>query len=106
MFRKHRLLLVAVWVGASLLVAACGGTPAAKSGQLDSGPADAKYQGVAQPLLPEKKLKLTEDELKNGVKKFPLKSSTGQTLQPEVEVKDTPTIETEGQAGDVAKPQV
>lgn len=103
MSRKY-LLLVIILLGTSILITACGATTAPQNVQLDNGAMDQSYQGVAQPTVP-KKLKLSEDELKNGIKKFPIHSNTGQQLIPEAEVKDIP-IQDKEQASDVAKPQV
>ncbi|SMC44964.1 hypothetical protein [Sporomusa malonica] len=104
MSRKYLLLLVIILFSTSILITACGTTTAPKAVQLDNGAMDQSYQGVAQPTVP-KKLKLSEAELKNGIKKFPIRSSSGQQLIPEAEVKDMP-IQDKEQASDVAKPQV
>ncbi len=104
--RKYRLLLAGCLLSASLALAACGATPAVQRGLLDSGPVDQSYQGVAQPKVPAAVLKLSDEEIRNGIKKFPIKARTGQTLVPEVQVQATPGQEKAGQASDVAKPQV
>jgi hypothetical protein len=103
--RKYLLCLVILLFGATVLTTACGATVNSKTVQLDSGAQDQNYQGVAQPIIP-KNLKLSEDEQKNGIKKSPIKSSTGQQLVPDVQVTDMPTPNKEGQVDDVAKPQV
>lgn len=89
-----------------LLVGGCGEAGKTPAVKLDSGVVNENYKGVAKPDIP-KQLKLTEDELKNGVKKVPIKSKTGQDLIPEAQVEDKP-VQTPGQpgGGDVAKPQV
>lgn len=93
-------------VMAVLLASGCGAAEKAAADKLDSGVVNESYSGVAKPDIP-KQLKLTADELKNGVKKVPIKAKTGQELIPEVQVEDKPA-QTPGQpgGGDVAKPQV
>lgn len=105
MSRRHLLSsAVVILFSVALLLSACG-VSAPKAGQLDSGSVDQSYQGVAKP-KPPGLIKLSEDEMKNGIKKFPIKSSTGQQIVPETQVQETPGPEKEGQASDVVKPQV
>jgi len=104
--QKYLLSFVGViLLSTSLLISACGVTNTPQAGQLDSGSVDQNYQGVAQP-KPPGGIKLSEDEAKNGIKKFPIKSSTGQQIIPDTQVQETPGQDKEGQAKDVAKPQV
>lgn len=101
----RKLLAVFLLLSLFALTAGCGlaAKPAIK---LDSGVTNDSYQGVAQPTL-EKKLKLSEEELKNGIKKVPIHSNTGQILSPEKQVTDLPA-EGGNKAGgsDAAKPQI
>lgn len=89
-----------------LLAGGCGAAGKVPAVKLDSGIVNEAYKGVAQPDVP-KQMKLTEDERKNGIKKMPIKSKTGQDLIPETRVEDKPA-QTPGQpgGGDIAKPQV
>lgn len=102
---KKALFFAVMLFLAAILCSACGSTAMDKKEYLDSGVVNQNYQGVAQPQVP-KKLKLSDGELQNGVKKVPLKSSTGQQLIPEVPVIDSPGEKTDGQTSDAVKPQV
>lgn len=103
LLRKYRLYLVVFLFGITILSTACGTTVNSKTVQLDSGVQDQNYQGVAKPIIP-KNLKLSEDEKKNGIQKIPIKSSTGQSLTPEVQV--TNTLQQERQVDVSAKPNI
>lgn len=97
---------LALLIIAALFAGGCGAAEKVPAVKLDSGVVNEAYKGVAQPVIP-KQMKLTEDEQKNGIKKVPIKSKTGQELVPETRVEDKP-VQTPGQpgGGDVAKPQV
>ncbi|XER10475.1 hypothetical protein SATMO3_06320 [Sporomusa aerivorans] len=95
MLRNNRLYVGVFLFAITILCSACGAMVHSKASQTvqpDSGTQNQNYQGVAQPAVP-KTLKLSEVERKNGIQKFPILSSTGQPLTPEVQV--THTLPTE-----------
>jgi apolipoprotein N-acyltransferase len=100
-----RTACIVLLTTAAVLVSACGSAGQAPAVKLDSGATNENYQGVAQPNVP-KQLKLTDDELKHGIKKYPVKSRTGQVLVPEIKVEDKPAQIQQPGGGDLAKPQV
>ncbi|WP_378955086.1 hypothetical protein [Pelosinus sp. sgz500959] len=91
----------------AVTLTACGKATDGVKVQLDSGVVNENYQGVAKPVV-EKKLKLSSEELTNGIQKAPIKSSTRQQLTPDVQVTDTTGKDKEGQVKEdnAAKPQV
>lgn len=97
---------LALLITTALLAGGCGAADKVPAVKLDSGVVNEAYKGVAQPVIP-KQIKLTEDEQKNGIKKMPIKSKSGQELIPETRVEDKPA-QSPGQPGgaDIAKPQV
>ena len=93
-------------ITAALLAGGCGGIDSTPAVKLDSGPVNDSYQGVAKPVN-ERQLKLTGEEMKNGIKKSPIKSKTGQELTPEVKVEERPyQNDKQPGGGEGAKPQV
>ncbi len=106
LLRKNRLYVSIFLVAVTILCSACGTMVHSKTSrtvQLGSGTQNQDYQGVAQPAAP-KNLKLSEEEQKNGIQKFPILSSTGQSLTPEVQV--THTLPSERQVDASVKPHL
>ena len=106
LLRKNRLYVSIFLVAITILSSACSAMVHSKTSQtvqLGSGTQNQNYQGVAQPAVP-KNLKLSEEEQQNGIQKFPILSSTGQPLTPEVQV--THTLPPERQVDASAKPHL
>lgn len=106
MLRRNRLYVSVLLVAATILSSACSVMVHSKTSQTvqpDSGTQSKNYQGVAQPAVP-KNLKLSAEEQKNGIQKFPILSSTGQPLTPEVQV--THTLPAERQVDASVKPHL
>lgn len=106
LLRKNRLYVSSFLVAVAILCSACGTMVHSKTSQtvqLGSGTQNQDYQGAAQPGVP-KNLKLSEEEQQNGIQKFPILSSTGQPLTPEVQV--THTLPSERQVDASVKPHL
>lgn len=102
MLRNNRLYAGVFLFVIAILCSACG-AKTSKNVQLDSGTQNQSYQGVVQPVVP-KTLKLSEVEQKNGIQKFPIRSSSEQSLTPAVQV--THTLPEERQVDVNVKPHL
>lgn len=106
MLRKNRLYASIFLVAVTIVCSACGTMVHSKTSStvpLSSGTQNQNYQGVAQPVVP-KNLKLSEEEQKHGIQKFPILSNTGQSLTPDVQV--THTLPAERQVDASVKPHL
>jgi len=105
--RKNLSYLFVLLIVMSVMFTACGKAEDTPNVQFDSGVTNEKYQGVAKPGV-QKKMKLSSEEISNGIEKVPLKSSLGQQLIPAVQVTSTPSKDQEGQVNEnnAAKPQI
>ena len=105
LLRKYLLCVLVVPVLMAVILTACG--KAEDTPQFDSGVTNQNYQGVVKPVV-QKKMKLSSEEVANGIQKTPLKSSLGQQLTPVVQVTDSVGKDKEGQVKDdnAAKPQI
>lgn len=102
--KKKVLYSLVLPVAMTVILTACGKAEEPSTVKLDSGVINENYQGVAKPVV-EKKLKLSNEELINGIQKVPLKSSAGQSLTPEIQV-NSATGEDRGNGDNAAKPQI
>lgn len=106
LLRKDRLYVSIFLATVTILCSACGTMVHSKTSQtvqLDSGTQNQNYQGAAQPGVP-KNLKLSVEEQKNGIQKYPIISRIGQPLTPEVQV--THTLPAERQVDASVKPHL